>query len=269
MRIGTTGNSLFNRNQRSLQSALMRLSTAQRINTASDDASGLAISEQLSSRVRGFRTAGRNVQDAMSAMNVSDGAGERVTDILQRQRELALQAGNGTLSDRDREMMDREFQQLNQEIEEISQNTEFNTQNVAQGSDLTDGNQEISAGPDGGDTIAIPEVDFRPETLGMDTATIATTADAQEALQSIDAALEQVSDQRSEIGSTINRFSTAISTIQTAETNTTAAESAIRDQDMARGIAQLTQEQLLSESSTQAFSLFREISSDHIMNLLQ
>ncbi|MGM0444080.1 MAG: flagellin [Fibrobacterota bacterium] len=269
MRIGNFSGALYNRSQKNLQSALMKLSTAQKINSASDNAAGLAIAEKMNSRVRGFKVAGRNVQDSMSALNVEDGAGERVTDILQRQRELALQAGNGTLSDQDRSLIDKEYQQLNSQIEEIAQDTEFNGQQVADGTELASGDDTTTSGPDGGDTINMPQTDFSLQNLGMDGSSVATGDDAQAALSSIDEALENVGQQRAEIGSTVNRFSSAVNTIQTAELNTVAAESVIRDQDMAKGIADLTKNQLLNQTGNRAFSMFRKISSDHIMNLLQ
>jgi flagellin len=269
MRINNVNRSFFNREQNKLQNALLKLSSAQRINSSADDAAGLAISEKLSSRIRGFKTAGRNVQDSMSALNVADGAGDRVTEILHRQRELSLQATNGTLSDDDRAMLDTEYQQLNEQIEDIARNTEFNQQNVADGTGLGDGNQNTTTGPDGGDTVEMPQVDFTRDNLGITDTGIGTLEDARNSLGAIDSALENVSDQRSGIGAAINRFSSTVANLETAQVNAAAAESAIRDQDMARGIAELTRNQLLNESGRRAFSMFSQISSDHVMNLLQ
>lgn len=273
MRIGIQSQGLFPTRQKKknkdLQSALLKLSTAQRINSASDDAAGLVIAEKLSSRIRGFKAAGRNVQDAMSALNVSEGATDRVTEMVQRQRELALQASNGTLSDDDRALLNTEFQQISSEINRIANDTEFNGQKVTNGTELADGTSEVAAGPDGSDTINLPGINLTTDTLGLTGIDIGTGAGAEAALTALDGALENISSQRAEIGATTNQFGSIINTLQTAEVNTVAAESVIRDQDMAKGISELIKQQLLSKSGNKAFSMFNRISNDHVMNLLQ
>lgn len=251
-----------------LSDVLEKLSSGKRINRASDDAAGLSISEQLNAQIRGFKMAGRNVQDAMSALNVSDGATDRVTEIVQRQRELALQASNGTLSDDDRALLNTEFQQLTSEIDRIANDTEFNGQKVANGTELGSGTSEIAAGPDAG-AVNMPGVDLTVDNIGLNGVDISTAANASNALASLDSALENISTQRAEIGATTNQFGSIVNTLQTAEVNTVAAESVIRDQDMARGISELIKQQLLGNAGNKAFSMFNRISNDHVMNLLQ
>lgn len=257
------------RNSRELDKILERLSTSMRINRASDDAAGLAISEQLRSQIRGFKMASQNIEDAMSALSIADGAGQQVSEILQRQRELAISAKNGTLTDDQRGSIDKEFQALNEEISRISQSTEFNRQKVASGQDLSSGTASIQTGADPGDTLNLPETDFTSTSLGISGLSVATQSDAANALSAIDNALENLSSQRSTIGAFANRLGSAINNLQVASVNSLAAESVLRDQDMAEGLARLTSEQIIREGTSKAFSRFNEISRNQILGLLQ
>jgi flagellin len=254
---------------RSLRRILERLSTAQRINRASDDAAGLAVSEQLRSQARGFKMADRNVTDAMSALNIADGAATEIEDMLQRQRELAIQARNGTLTDDQRQQLDVEFQQLTTEIGRIAENTQFNSQEVAGGEGLGTGNATIQAGANAGDEIALPAMDISVDALGLSGASVADFDSATQAVETIDNALDTLNTQRSSIGATVNRFTSTRNNLMVAETNTRAAESILRDQDMAAGLAELTRQQLLREGGVQAFQRFNEISANHILALFQ
>ncbi len=251
-----------------LSSVLEKLSTGKRINRASDDAAGLSISEQLNAQIRGFKSAGRNVQDAMSALNVSDGASSSVTDLVQRQRELASQARTGTVNDDQRKILNQEYQQLTDEINRIAESTQFNKQKVANGSEFGSGDAEIQAGADSGQTIAMPTVDLRTDTLGTTATDISTIAGAEAAMGIADDAIDVINGQRSSIGSMTNRLTSTSNNLMTSAINTEAADSLIRDQDMAMAMADLTREQILNQSGTKAFGMFNKISSDHIMGLL-
>ncbi len=255
-------------NQR-LSSVLERLSTGKSINRASDDAAGLSISEQLNSQIRGFKSAGRNVQDAMSALNISDGASGSVTELVQRQRELASQARNGTVNDEQRKILNQEYQQLTDEVNRIAESTQFNRKKVANGSEFGDGTAEIQVGADAGQVIAMPTVDLRSDTLGTTTTDISTIAGAEAAMSIADDAIGIISEQRSSIGSMTNRLTSTSNNLTTAAINTEAADSLIRDQDMALAMAELTREQVLSQTGARAFSMFNKISSDHVQGLLQ
>ena len=253
---------------RQLQKILERLSTAQRINRASDDAAGLAVSEQLRSNIRGFKMASRNVQDAMAALDIADGASTEIADMLQRQRELTVQARNSTLTDTDRQSLDAEYQALSQEIERTAQGAEYNRQEVANGTGLGSGTAVIQAGPDAGDQMTLPQIDFSASTSGVAGTSIATAADATTAFAAIENALQSLNQQRSSVGATINRFTSAVDNLSVAMVNTQAAESVLRDQDMAEGMTELIREQLLQEGGIKSFRRFSELSRNHIMGIL-
>ncbi|MBD3316321.1 MAG: flagellin [Chitinivibrionales bacterium] len=264
-RIGGT----LQKTNRSLRKILERLSTAQRINRASDDAAGLAVSEQLRSQARGLKMADRNVTDAMSVLDTADGAATEIEDMLQRQRELAIQARNDTLTDEQRGQLDVEFQQLTTEIGRIAEGTEFNAQEIADGSGLADGDAQIQTGANEGDVVTLPEVDFSVDALGLSGASVADFEKATSAVETIDNALNVLNTQRSNIGAMVNRFTSTQNNLAVAEVNTQAAESILRDQDMAAGLAELTRNQLLHEGGTRAFQRFNEISANHILALFQ
>ena len=260
---------VLKKTNRQLKKILERLSTAHRINRASDDAAGLAVSEQLRSNIRGFKMASRNVQDAMSALNITDGSATQISDMLQRQRELAVAARNDTFSDADRQNLDNEYQALTQEIERIAQGTEFNTQDTANGTGLGSGTANIQAGEEAGDQITLPQVDFTAATSGITGTSIATSTDAATALESIDGALQSLNEQRSTVGATINQFDSTVNNLAVAAINTQAAESVLRDQDMAEGIAELVRQQLLNEGGMAAFRRYNEMSRNHILGILE
>ena len=275
MQVGGTGSPLnafssnaLRKTNRQLKKILERLSTAQRINRASDDAAGLAVSEQLRKNVRGFKMATRNVQDAMSALNIADGGANEISSLMQRQRELAVTARNDTLTDRDRGALDAEYQALSQEIDRLAQGSQFNRQNTTNGTDLASGSAAVQAGSEAGDQITLPQIDFTTATSGIAGTSIATSADAATALTSIDGAIQGLNEQRSTVGATINRFVSTVDTLSVAMINTQAAESVLRDQDMAEGIVELTRQQLLREGGLSAFQRFNEVSRNHIMGLL-
>ncbi|MBD3420840.1 MAG: flagellin [Chitinivibrionales bacterium] len=253
---------------RALRKILERLSTAQRINRASDDAAGLGVSEQLRTQIRGFKMASRNVADATSAVNIAEGAANEVSGMIQRQRELAVQARNDTLTDDQRRALDVEYQQLTAEITRISDATQFNRQDVASGDDLADGNASIQVGPNAGDEITLPSVDMNAATLGIEGQSIATSVGAEQALQAADSALDSLNSQRTTLGATVNRFESVTNNLAVAEINTQAAESVLRDLDMARGLADLVRNQLLQEGATRSLGRFNEISANHLLGLI-
>jgi flagellin len=254
---------------RALQKILQQLSTAQRINQASDDAAGLAISEQLTSQVRGLKMAGQNVSDAVSALNIAEGASQEIEDMLQRQRELALQARNDTLNTDQRGMLDKEYQNIQSEIDRIAGGTQFNTQNVTNGQGLAQGGAQIQVGPNAGDTVSMPGMDLTIQGLGLNGASVANSAGAADALTRLDTALNTINSNRSATGAMINRFTSTQNNLMVAETNTQAAESVLRDQDMAQAITDLSRQKLLNEGGIFAFQRFNEINANHVLSLLQ
>jgi len=254
---------------RALQKILEKLSTSRRINRASDDAAGLAISQQLSSQVRGFKMAQNNVSDALSSLRIADGANSQINAILQRQRDLALQASNGTLSDEQRGAIDTEFQQLQGEIDRIAGATQFNRQNLTDGTDLASGNAQIVGDPNAAAPITLPALDVSTSALGTSGISVADQSSASGALDAIDTALDNLGARRGEIGAMMNRFESVGNNLSVSMINSQAAESTIGDLDTARGIAELTRQQLLGETGIRAFARFNQISQNHIFALLQ
>ncbi|MDB2687796.1 flagellar biosynthesis protein FliC, partial [Luminiphilus sp.] len=147
----------LSRNERAMNTAMERLSTGQRINSASDDAAGLAIASRMTSQIRGLDTGIRNAADAISMISTADGALIEVTNMLQRMRELALQASNGTTTEADRNYLNAEYQNLVSEIERISVNTEWNGRTILDGSANATGDSTVAfqVGANGGQTVAV------------------------------------------------------------------------------------------------------------------
>ena len=254
---------------RSLEKILERLATSQRINRASDDAAGLGVSEQLRTQIRGFKMASQNVTDAMSSLDIADGTSSEVADMLQRQRELAIQSKNDTLNSDQRGILNKEYQQISQEMNRISQGAQFNSPNVAAGSGLASGAAVVQAGPNAGDQVTLPQVNMSADALGITATSILDQNLASFAVDSIDNAMKSLNSQRSTIGATTNSMESIQNNLQVATSNTQAAESMLRDQEMAQGITEMTTLRLLEEGGNRAFARFQEISANHLMALLK
>ncbi len=227
-----------------LQGNFARLSSGLRIANASDDAAGLGISEKLRSQIRSYGANARNAQDGISLVQTAEGALDQVSDQLGRLRELAIQASNGTLGTEDRATIDVEYQAITAEITRISDETEFN------GVKLLDNTTalNIQVGLDSGDAIAVTPVDVSAVsgTLGD----VTTGANAVAEL----AAIESISTSRGELGATQNRLQSAFSSIQNVRENLSAAESRIRDVDIAAETADLTRNSILQQAATSVLS---------------
>ena len=230
--------------------SMEKLSSGMRINRAGDDAAGLAISEKMRGQIRGLDQASRNAQDGISMLQTAEGGLNEVHDILQRQRELAVQASNDTNVDADRTALKDEFDQLSSEIERIMENTTFNSKKLLDGSD---GNGKIHVGADAGQII---EVDF--STAGLDltdvhgaveTLDISTQTGADDAITEVQTQIEAVSSGRSYLGALQNRLEHTINNLNNASENLTAAESRVRDVDMAKEIMNQTKNSILSQAA--------------------
>ena len=238
---------LFN-SSNALGGNFSRLASGLRIAAASDDAAGLGISERMRADIRSYAVARRNAQDGISLVQTAEGALNEVSDILGRMRELSMQSANGTLSNADRTTLDTEFQQLVNEIDRISSTTQFN------GVDLLDGTNtsiSIQVGIDGGtsDTIAISGTDATAATLGVDGAITTATA-ATGMLSTIDTAIDAVNSARGTLGAQQNRLDSTLRSLANVRENTSAAESRIRDVDVAMETADLTRNSILQQAST-------------------
>ena len=245
-----------------------KMATGKKINSASDDASGLAMAKELAKQVRGFRTANKGIGDALGAMRIADGTGGQVTDLVQRQRELALQASNGTLSQSNRDALNQEYQALNDEITRISEASQFNGQGVANGSSpLSDGTGQIQTGPNSGQNATLNAVDFRSSSIGAG-GDISSIDGAQAALASSETALENVNSIRANIGAQMNQFEHKINNNNNQEINTASAQSMIEDLDYAQASMESSRANLLHMSSIEAQGHFNQVAKNNMMHLL-
>ncbi|MBK5447043.1 flagellin [Peribacillus sp. TH24] len=227
-----------------------KLSSGMRINKAGDDAAGLAISEKMRGQIRGLDQASRNAQDGISLIQTAEGALNETHDILQRMRELSVQSSNDTNTAEDQGNLDDEFQQLKGEIDRIANETQFNKKAVLK----TDQTLDIQVGANAGEKIT---VDWKSQTtakLGEDEVSIADLeltdkATSQAAITGIEAAIASVSKSRSKMGAFQNRLEHTINNLSTSSENLTAAESRIRDVDMAKEMMQQTKNSILSQAS--------------------
>ncbi|MBK6939990.1 MAG: flagellin FliC [Planctomycetes bacterium] len=232
-----------------LQGNFKRLASGLRIATAADDAAGLAISERLRSQIRSLSQAERNGNDAISLTQTAEGGLNEVSNILIRMRELAVQANTGTVSDSDKDTLQNELSELVDEIDRIAQQAEFNDIALLDGSSTTV-EFAVGIGDEAGvDTISVTLDSVRTSDLSIDSIDIGSTGDVSVALSSIDDAIDTISEFRGRLGSTENRLNSAIANLQQRVESLTAAESRIRDVDVAKESADLTRNNILQQAS--------------------
>lgn len=229
-----------------INKSLARLASGQRINSAKDDAAGVAISDRLNAQVRGVNQAMRNTNDGISLAQTADGALSETTAMLQRMRELSVQSSNGIYNDSDRKAMNAEFSQLQAEVDRIAGTTSFNGQNLLDGSQAENG-MTFQVGADTNETISVTIAGATQADLGTDALDISTALGAQNSLNSIDEALSRVSGIRGELGAVQNRFASALDNMAVSVENTASANSRIADADMAKEMADLTKNQILQK----------------------
>lgn len=237
---------ILRKNTLDLNKSLERLSSGLRVNRAADDAAGLAIAEGFRSQVRGAMVAQRNAQDGISLVQTAEGSLSETTNILQRMRELAVQAANGTNSDTNRSALNAEVLQLLQQIDDIALNTEFNGFNVLSTSQTV----TIQAGAQPGQTINIQVNGAKTNDLGVNGLAISTVELAVSAMSTVDLALQSVNNLRSDLGSYQNRLEFTIATLAIQEENASASESVIRDADIAQETVRFTRNQILVSAGT-------------------
>lgn len=225
--------------------AIEKLSSGQRINRAGDDAAGLAISEKMRGQIRGLEGASRNAQDGVSMIQTAEGALNETHNMLQRMRELAVQSANDTNVEADREAIQAELAALIEEIDRISTDTEFNTQKLLDGN--LDGKLQIGA--NNGQTTGIQIEDMSANGLGVDAITLDDHDTSTEAIETIDEAIALVSTQRANLGATQNRLEHTIATNDNSAENLQAAESRIRDVDMAKEMMNLSKNNVLVQAA--------------------
>lgn len=229
-----------------LNKNLERLSTGLRINRASDDAAGLAISEGFRTVIRGSAVAQRNSQDGISLIQTAEGALAETTNIMQRLRELAVQAANGTQSADNRAALNLEVQQLLAQVDDIAWDTEFNGVKVLS----TTATFTLQNGIRSGQTLTIAVAGASSSLLGISSVTISSMDSAVSALSTVDIALRSVTTLRSTFGAMQNRLEFTMQTLMIQEENSSASDSALRDADIARETITFTRNQILVSSGT-------------------
>lgn len=225
-----------------LATSLQRLSSGMRVNSAKDDAAGLSIATKMDSQVRGMNQAIRNANDGISRIQTADGALSNTADILQRMRELAVQGANGTNGAAEWTAINTEMSALNDEVARIASETKFNGSAVL-GTNTTD----IQVGAD---NQALQKITISQTAVPAITPTVSSTATALSAIDSIDTTLALVNTERANLGTAQNRIGYAVSNLQTAVENQTAAKSRIMDTDFAAETGKLTRAQILQQAGT-------------------
>ena len=260
--------------QLSLATSMQRLSSGLRVNSAKDDAAGLAIAERMHTQVRGMNVAIRNANDGISLAQTAEGALGKIGDNLQRMRELAVQAANDTNGTSDRTALDNEYRQLAEENLRVIQNTKFNGQELLTGSGGAGGvfNFQVGANTGADNQIVITTTDVATP-MGVNTqgsaATLgATAATALAAMTDIDNALTVVNGARSTYGASQNRFDAVISNLQVASENQASARSRIMDADFAAETANLSRAQILQQAGTAMVAQANQLP-QNVLKLLQ
>ncbi len=231
--------------------SMEKLSSGLRINRAGDDAAGLAISEKMRGQVRGLDQAARNSQDAISMIQTAEGALNETHSILQRMRELTVQAGNDTNTVDDRGEIKSELTELTNEIDRIAGQTEFNTQKLLDGTGGTTGKFTFQIGANTTQTLDLTFGKMDATTLGVKTvdANVDTAAKATASIATVDTAIKKVSDERAKLGANQNRLEHTINNLNTSSENLSAAESRVRDVDMAKEMMNFSKNNILSQAA--------------------
>ena len=229
----------------SMSKSTEKLSSGYKINRAADDAAGLSISEKMRSQIRGLDKAATNAQDGISLIQVAEGALGETHSILQRMNELATQAANDTNTSTDRAAIRQEMDQLSSEINRIQSTTQFNSMNLLDGS-FTGKNLQI--GSLSGQSIKISIGQMNTSQLGISKLSVSTFAKAGSAMKLIQSAINQVSSQRSALGAIQNRLEHTINNLNATSENTSAAESRIRDTDMASEMVEYSKNNILQQA---------------------
>ncbi|WP_293753221.1 flagellin [Limnohabitans sp. Rim8] len=293
----------LNKNNDALASALQQLSTGTRINSAADDAAGLAISSRMTAQIRGLDQAVRNANDGISLLQTSEGALIEVTNMMQRMRELSVQAANDTNTASDRTSLNLEYGQLMQEINRVAQNTQWNGMNIMNNTTIGTGgtlaapatagtelrNIKFQVGSNANQTISAQLKDFTipmtaagiPDTATVPAATqifsgtarlndtdITSVSNASTAMTRLDAALGKITDERATYGAVINRLTYALDNLTNVAQNTTESRSRIMDTDYAKASSELARTQIISQAATAMLAQANQ-SPQSVLQLLQ
>ena len=266
--------------QSSLASSMQRLSSGMRVNSAKDDAAGMAIAERMTAQIRGMNVAARNANDGISLAQTAEGALGKVSDSLQRMRELAVQAANATNSDSDKDSLDKEFGELAKEIQRVLGGTTFNGLAVL-GGDAGTQTFQVGANTGSNDSIAITTTNMTTnaditavagtDNAGGSRAVIDNTADAgtiQDVIDNIDTALDTINSERATLGASQSRFDAVVSNLQISIENQSAARSRILDTDFAVETSNLSRAQILQQAGNAMVAQANQLP-DQVLQLLR
>jgi len=244
-------------NNRSMDKAMQQLSTGKRINSAADDAAGLAIGNRMTAQIRGLNQAVRNANDGISMLQTAEGATQEITNMLQRMRELAVQAANDTYQASDRSSLNNEVAALSAEITRISDNTEWNGMKLFTATNASAGGigsagvvtLQVGIGSSAGNqfTVTLNDIDSALSLSGID---LTTRSGATSALDTLDSAIETVDTDRAAFGATMNRLTYAIDNLSNISQNAQASRSRIMDTDYAQATTELARSQIIQQAAT-------------------
>ena len=230
-----------------LETAIQRLSTGKRINSAKDDAAGLAIASSMTSQIKGMSQAIRNANDGISMAQTAEGALGEVQNMLQRIRELAVQSASGTYGSTDRTNLNSEVTALKAQIADVISNTKFNGVALFDGTAGSSGSVAVQVGTASGNTVTI---DFSSVSLGVSGVAVDSTTNASSALGTVDTALQTVASKRANLGASQSRLQSVVNSLTDNVTNLTSARSRIEDADFSVETANLARSQILAQAST-------------------
>ena len=241
----------LNKTANAMTGHIEKLSSGLRINKAGDDAAGSAISSQLTAQEQGLKQANRNANDGVSLIQTAEGAMGEMTGIVQRMRELSVQAANeGTMDTTERGYLDQEFQLLEAELDRIVNVTEYNGQKLVDGNVSTGVSFQVGMNNTGNDRISVSIANSSSTSLGLNDEGLTTAAGAQKAIAALDTALQTINTTRGTLGATQNRLEVTMSNLSNMHENIASANSRIKDVDVAEESASFTRSQILSQAGT-------------------
>ena len=232
-------------NSRAMGTAMEQLSTGSKVNSAKDDAAGMAIGQTMTAQIRGLNQAVRNANDGINLLQTAEGAMVEQTNMLQRMRELAVQSVNATNSDSQRKYLHNEFRELTSQIADIGTQTKWNTSTVLSATTLT-----FQVGNTANTTFDVEIEGTTNADLGIDSLAISNAGDASSALSTIDSALDTINGQRSQLGATMNRLTYTADNLSNVSANLAASRSSIMDTDYATASSQLSKNQIIQQAAT-------------------
>ena len=260
-------NRMLNLTTKTQSKSTEKLSSGYKINRAADDAAGLAISEKMRRQIRGLTQASANAQDGISCVQTAEGALNEVHDMLQRMNELAVKAANGTNMDEDRSYIQQEVSQLTTEINRVAKTTTFNEQNLLNGS-FTNKKLQVGSEKETGNQITISISAMNAGGLGVSGLSVSSTSKALNAISSVKAAITKLNEQRSRLGAIQNRLEHTINNLDNVVENTTSAESAIRDTDMASEMVRYSNNNILAQAGQSMLAQANQ-ANQGVLSLLQ